>query len=114
MKQIPYIDNSFDLGKTLKEDGFEIRDKGWDSCIGSGFSYEDYGKIFVEFNQSILIGSKYPTDMRVFCYKNNSFEHSQETLFVGVAPTNHHDYDLLMQLLFPSAEFRKRFEDKYY
>ena len=102
MKNAPSIDSFFDLEKALKEDGFKISKKDMGVCIAHGFSYEDYGEIWIEFNQAFL--NNYPIDMRVFCIKD------QETLFKGVAPTNQHDYETLMQLLFPSHEFVNRIE----
>lgn len=102
MKSIPSIDSFFDLERALKEYGFKIDEKDMGVCIAYGFYYEDYGEIWIEFNQAFL--NNYPIDMRVFCFKN------QETLFKGVAPTNQHDYEMLMQLLFPSNEFVNRIE----
>ena len=102
MKSTPSIDSFFDLEKALKEDGFKISEKDMGVCIAYDFYYKDYGEIWIEFNQAFLNNCQ--IDMRVFCFKN------QETLFKGVAPTNQHDYEMLMQLLFPSIEFVDRIE----
>lgn len=102
MKRIPSIDSFFDLEKALKEDGFKIDEKDMGTCIAYGFSYEDYGEIWIEFNQAFI--NNYPINMRVFCIKD------QKNLFKGVAPTNQHDYEMLMQLLFPSKEYIDRIE----
>ena len=85
MKNIPSIDSFFDLEKALKEDGFKICEKDMGVCIAYDFCYEDYGEIWIEFNQAFL--NNYPIDMRVFCVN-----------------------EMLMHLLFPSHEFVNRIE----
>lgn len=107
MEAIPAIDKFFNLEEALKDFGFQIKDKGWDYCTAYGYSYWDYGDIYIEFNQSFFQDGK-PTDMRVFYYKREDDVPTQKTLFLGVAPTNQHDFDTLMQLLFPSDAFKDR------
>lgn len=114
MGTIPTVDMFFDLEKSLKSFGFEIRDNSCGSCIAYGYSYKQYGKVSIEFNQCFLPESMRQTDMLVFYYSKDDEGYSQKTLYRGVAPTNQHDFDTLMQLLFPSDEFRNRFENRYY
>lgn len=102
MENIPSIDNFFNLEKAFRVYGFIIDEKDLGVCIAHGFFHENYGEIWIEFNQAFL--NNYPIDMRVLCIN------SQETLYKGVAPTNQHDFDMLMQLLFPSEEFVRRIE----
>ena len=110
MKNTPSIDNFFDLGKALQEDGFEIDNKE-NSSIAFGFSYGKYGKIWIEFNLAFLDNDhKMPIDMRVFHIKDNF----QENLFKGLAPTCQEDYDKLIQLLFPTKEYVDRIESNLF
>lgn len=113
MEAIPAIDNFFNLEEALKAYGFEIRDNGCGSCLAYGYSYKEYGEINIEFYQTFFQESSFQTDMCVVYYDQEDETQKQKTLFRGVAPTNQHDFDMLMQLLFPSDEFRKRFEDEY-
>lgn len=108
MKNIPSIDSFFDLEKSLMTDGFKIDEKDNGNCVAHGFYYGSYGEIFIEFHQSFI--NNYQSDMAVFHYNE---EHHQEMLFIGVAPTNQHDYDVLMQLLFPTDSFKDRLDVKY-
>lgn len=114
MKTIPTIDKYFNLEEAFKSEGFEINIKD-DSCIAYGRPSGNYGKVYIEFYQSFVNNS--PVDMKVIQYISKEFENVQETLFVGVAPTNQHDFDVLMQLLFPSNDFKDKLEanhiDKY-
>ena len=102
MESTPSIDNFFNLEKAIREYGFKIDEKDIGVCIAHGFIHENYGEIWIEFKQAFL--NNYPIDMRIFCFN------SQETLYKGVAPTNQHDFDMIMQLLFPSEEFVSRIE----
>lgn len=113
MANIPAIDKFFNLEEALKAYGFEIRDNGGGSCLAYGYWYKDYGEINIEFRWDFLQESSFQTDMRVVYHVSDGYVRSQKTLFLGVAPTNQHDFDMLMQLLFPSDEYRKRFEDEY-
>lgn len=97
MDVIPNIDYTFDLKKAICDYGFEVDEKSEGVCIGYGFVYPRYGEIWIEFFQSFV--TNYPFDMRVFVHKEN------ETLYIGVAPTNNHDFDTLMQSLFPTEDF---------
>lgn len=114
METIPAIDNFFNLEEAFKAYGFEIRDNGCGSCLAYGYSYKEYGEVNIEFYQCFLQESNFQTDMHVSYYHTEDYIPQRKTLFLGVAPTNQHDFDILMQLLFPADEFRKRFEDKYY
>ena len=102
MNTTPIIDPMFDLEQTIKDYGFEIDEKDSGACVAHKYYYPDYGEILVEFNQSFL--TNYQTDMRVF-YRN-ARTHESDTLFLGVAPTNRRDFNMLMELLLPSEEFR--------
>ena len=113
MEAIPAIDKFFNLEEALKAYGFETRDNGCGSCLAYGYSYKEYGEINIEFYQAFFQESRFQTDMQVIYHVSDGYVRSQKTLFQGVAPTNQHDFDMLMQLLFPSDEFRKRFEDEY-
>lgn len=108
MKSEPSIDSFFNLGKAIKAYGFKIDEKDDGHCIAYGYKYGDYGEIWIEFNQSFL--NNYPIDMRVLHHYTENYIPQQETLFVGVAPTNQHDFDMLMQLLFPSEDFVRKIE----
>ena len=114
MKSNPIIDIYFNLEEAFKNDGFEISIKE-NSCVAYGCPSGNYGKVYIEFYQSFINNS--PVDMKVIQYISKGFETIQETLFVGVAPTNQHDYEILMQLLFPSDDFKDKLElnqiDKY-
>lgn len=108
MKSIPSIDSFFDLEKAIKAYGFEIDEKDSGVCIAYGYHHERYGEIGIEFNQSFI--TNFQTDMRVLRRYTENYIPQQETLFVGVAPTNQHDFDMLMQLLFPSEALVGRIE----
>ncbi len=110
MEAIPSIDNFFNLEEALKAYGFEIRDNGSGSCLAYGYSYKEYGEINIEFYQDFLQESNFHTDMHVIYHVSDGYVCSQKTLFQGVAPTNQHDFDMLMQLLFPSDAFLTRIE----
>ena len=97
MNEMPNIDQSFDLKKAIVDYGFKVDEKNEGVCIGYGFFYHRYGEIWIEFFQSFV--TNYPFDMRVLMRSEN------ETLYKGVAPTNKHDFDTLMQLLFPTEDF---------
>ena len=114
MKEIPFIDNSFDLEKALKADGFQI-DERESEKIAHGFPNEDYKEIWINFDV-VLLGNSHnmPIDMCIFRYTDNP-DYPRENLYKGIAPTNQQDYDTLMQLVFPSKEYVRRIEsqDKY-
>ena len=111
MEYIPSIDSFFDLEKAFREYGFKIADRD-DHCIAYGYQYEGYGEITIEFYQRFFSFSIFPTDMHVVYYETVNHIPEQRTLFLGVAPTNQHDFDMLMQLLFPSEAFVGRIERK--
>lgn len=100
MKTIPAIDNFFNLEEALKADGFEICEKDSGECIAY------FNQKFIVFNAAII--NSIHTDMQV---RVNGKD--ERILFEGVAPTNQHDYDVLMQLLFPSDEFIDRLYANY-
>ena len=108
MEYIPSIDSFFDLEAAIRAYGFEIDEKDSGVCIAHGYHYEHYGEIWIEFNQSFI--TNFQTDMRVLRHYTENYIPQQETLFLGVAPTNQHDFDTLMQLLFPSDAFKDRLE----
>lgn len=111
MKRLPIIDKTFDLRKALEVDGFTI-DEHEEESFAHGFTYDRYGEIWVVFNASFLDNSRFCyDDMRVYYY-NNSLDRPQVNLYKGLMPTNQHDYDTLMQLLFPSDEFKRLVETK--
>lgn len=101
MPSFPVINYSFSIEEALQKFGFKIDEKDSGASVAYGVVYGDYGEIFVEFNQSFI--TNYQTDMRVFYL--DSARKQQINLFLGVAPTNYKDFDLLMQLLLPSEEF---------
>lgn len=101
MARTPAINYSFTIEEALQKFGFRIDDKDSGASVACGVMYKGYGEIFVEFNQSFI--TNYQTDMRVFYL--DSARKQQINLFLGVAPTNYKDFDLLMQLLLPSEEF---------
>lgn len=98
----PVINYSFTMEEALLKFGFKIDDKDSGASVVYGYYYPDYGEILVEFNQSFI--TNYQTDMHVS--HRNARTHESDTLFLGVAPTNQHDFNLLMELLLPSEEFR--------
>lgn len=100
MKTIPAIDNFFNLEEALKADGFEIDEKDSGECVAH------FNRVFIVFNAALV--NNIQTDMQVKVYGEDD-----KTLFEGVAPTNQHDYDVLMELLFPSDEFKNRLYSKY-
>lgn len=101
MAKVPVINYSFAIEEALRKFGFQIDEKDSGASVAYGVIYKDYGEIFVEFNQSFI--TNYQTDMRVFYLERGRKQ--QINLFLGVAPTNYKDFDLLMQLLLPSEEF---------
>lgn len=101
MIRTPAINYNFTIEEALQKFGFRIDNKDSGASVACGVMYKEYGEIFVEFNQSFI--TNYQTDMRVF-YLDNARK-QQINLFLGVAPTNQKDFDLLMQLLLPSEEF---------
>ncbi len=109
MESIPSIDSFFNLEKAFREYGFKIADRD-DHRIAYGYQYEGYGEITIEFYQSFFSFSIFPTDMHVVYYETVNHVPEQRTLFLGVAPTNQHDFDMLMHLLFPSDAFKDRLE----
>ncbi|MBR3699210.1 MAG: hypothetical protein IKM85_06755 [Bacteroidales bacterium] len=108
MEAIPAIDNFFNLEEALKNYGFKIDEKDDGVCIAYDYWYGDYGEVWIEFNQAFI--NNYQTDMRVSRHFTEKYIPQQETVFLGVAPTNQHDFDMLMQLLFPSDAFKDRLE----
>ncbi len=111
MKNIPFIDSTFDIKKALETDGFTI-DEHEEESIAHGKFYDRYGEIWVVFNASFLDNSRlHYNDMKVYYY-NSSFDCPQVNLYKGLAPTNQQDYDTLMQLLFPSDKFKLMVEAK--
>ncbi|MBR3710374.1 MAG: hypothetical protein IKM99_05360 [Bacteroidales bacterium] len=109
MASVPAIDKFFKLEEALKEYGFKIDEKGSGACIAYDYRFGKYGEIWIEFNQAFI--SNYQTDMCVSYCKMEDYIPMRKTLFLGVAPTNQHDFETLMQLLFPSDAFIDRIED---
>lgn len=111
-KEFPFYDFYFDLEKALVKDGFRIEEREkYGYYLAYGFYYELYGEIFIEFCQYCV--TNFPFDMVVYHYPKDGQTHGifdREVLYQGVAPTNQHDYDLLMLLLFPSKEFENHLE----
>lgn len=104
MKITPSIDKTFELKKALEADGFSIDEHEGES-FAHGFIYDRYGEIWVVFNASFLDNSRSRyDDMKVYYY-DKSLDGLQVNLYKGLMPTNQHDYDTLMQLLFPSEDF---------
>jgi len=103
MKTIPAIDSFFNLEEALKADGFDIDEKDFGVCVAN------FNQVYIELHQSFI--NEFQADMRITKYdkSNNGFK----TLFEGVAPTNQNDYHILMQLVFPSDEFKNRLYLKY-
>lgn len=106
MANIPAIDKFFNLEEALRAYGFEIDEKE-NSCVAYGYSYGKYGRIWVEF-YTVFMDNEHslPIDMRIFHY----VDEGQENLYKGLAPTNQHDFETLLQLLFPSDAFIDRIE----
>ena len=101
---IPAVDPFFDLEKSLSEFGFDFNERDNGSMIAFGY-IDDFGRdITIEFNGTFF--SNYQLDMLVTSDKDCA----QETLYKGLAPTNQKDFDMLMQLLIPSDQYRRRIE----
>lgn len=108
MESIPAIDKFFKLEEALKEYGFKIDEKDNGACIAYDYWFGEYGEIWIEFNQASINNNQ--KDMCVsYCNREDDIP-TRKTLFLGVAPTNQHDFDTLMQLLFPSDAFKDRLE----
>ena len=107
MENIPSIDSFFDLEAAIRAYGFEIDEKDMGVCIAHGYWYGN-DEIWIEFNQAFI--TNFQTDMRVSRHFTEKYIPQQETVFLGVAPTNQHDFDMLMQLLFPSETLVGRIE----
>lgn len=111
MKITPSIDKTFKLKKALEADGFVV-DEHEEESIAHGFKYDRYGEIWVVFKASFLDNSRLQyNDMKVYYY-DKSLDRLQVNLYKGLMPTNQQDYDTLMQLLFPSDEFKRLVETK--
>lgn len=100
----PVINYQFAIEDALQRFGFQIDEKSSGACVACGFVYDRYGEVFVEFNQSFI--TNYQTDMKVYYYDETG--HNQNIIYMGVAPTNNRDFNMLMQLLLPSEGFRER------
>lgn len=100
MKTIPAIDSFFNLEEALKTDGFDIDEKDSGECVAH------FNQILIVFNAAIVNSLKADMQVRI----NGKDE---KILFEGIAPTNQHDYNILMQLLFPTDEFINRLETNH-
>ena len=103
MNTTPVIDYHFSIYDALQNLGFLIDEKDSGACVAYGFMYDYYGEILVEFYQSFV--TNYQTDMKVFYYDETN--HNHNVIYLGVAPTNQRDFNILMQLLLPSEEFQE-------
>ena len=101
MPAYPVTNYTFTLEEALRNFGFEIDDKGG-ACVAHGYIYPAYGEIHVEFYQSFL--TNYQTDMRVYYEDEKSKE--KINLYLGVAPINKRDFNMLMGYLLPSDDFK--------
>ena len=107
--EIPAIDSFFNIEEALKCLGFSIDDKdgGWSVAY---VIYEPYGEVFIEFYQAFI--SHVQSDMKVYyCDKTTN---DMQVLFLGIAPTNQHDFNTLMQLLLPNKEYISRIESSHF
>lgn len=110
MEAIPAIDKFFNLEEALKDYGFKIDEKDDGTIIAYDiYSFEHKGNIQIRVYQNgCFKGRRLMCQVTVSRIEKGSPE--DETLFLGVAPTNQHDFDMLMQLLFPSDAFMDRLD----
>lgn len=106
---IPEIDKSFSLEDAIRNLGFKIDEKDDGRCYAKGMAYDVYGDIIISFNLSAITNVQ--CEMIIASYPPETLD--QDILFSGIAPTNQRDFDLLMQLIFPSPEFKKLMESNY-
>jgi len=110
VEQFPTIDSNFNLEDAIRSLGFSINDKDGGWSIAYNVLYKPYGEIFIEFYQAFI--SHVQSDMKVYyCDKTTN---DMQVLFLGIAPTNQHDFNTLMQLLLPSQEFVQEVENNHF
>lgn len=99
-RRIPAIDNGFNLEKSLLEFGFEGIDKK-DAGYSVAYGYVDllHRDILVIFNNTYI--SDFQADMMITADTKGK----TDVLFMGIAPTNYHDFEMLMQYLIPTQAF---------
>ena len=106
---MPMLDKSFSLEEALKDLGFSIDEKNDGRCYAKGMSYDVYGEIIISFYFSAITNVQ--CEMMIAAYPPDTQQ--QEILFSGIAPQNQRDFDLLMQLIFPSPDFKNKIESEY-
>ena len=106
MKQcsVPVVDPFFNLETALTEMGFDFNEKDNGRVIAFGYIDDLDRDITIEYNATFI--SNYQFDMMITSDKDGQ----QDVLYLGLAPTNQHDFDMLMHLLMPSDEYRERIE----
>lgn len=103
---LPMVDSEFNIVEALQAEGFTFMPaEPTDGFWAVGVSYEPYGDVSIILNRRFV--SERPIDMAVLVQHD---EIDQQVLYQGVAPTSKRDYDVLMEMLFPSKGFRKSLE----
>ena len=103
---IPEVDPEFDIVDSLRAEGFTFMPaEPTDGFWAVGLQYDTYGDVSILLNRKFV--SDRAIDMAVLTHRGLIDE---QVLYQGVAPTSKRDYDILMEMLFPSREFRKSLE----
>ena len=101
--KIPVVDDEYNIVESLQADGFTfLPGEPTDGYWALGVRYKDYGSVRILLNRKLV--SDRPIDMLVLV---SSDIVGEDCIYQGVAPTSQRDYDILMELLFPSKEFEK-------
>ena len=96
---MPVIEESFNLERALLDMGFDVHE--CDNARMTAFGFVDlFGRdITVEFNKSFISDTRSDMKISVDC------DGLTDVIYMGVAPVNARDFEMIMSYLLPSREF---------
>ena len=96
---MPAIDESFNLERALVAMGFDIHESDNARMVAFGF-IDLFGRdITVEFNKSYISDTRLDMKISADC------DGLTDVIYMGVAPVNARDFEMIMSYLLPSREF---------